>query len=166
MPMETVSIGLTIFLMVVALFISIIPYLPGPAIMWAIGVIFAALNNFERVPLGAVILMTIFMAIGSTSEFWLRYLGMAQRGGSCLGVIGSLIGGLLGTIFIPIPILGTLIGAVAGALVVEFLRVGELKHAILAGRSVFEMYLVNIVVEFVISTGIFITFLVSLWLTA
>jgi uncharacterized protein YqgC (DUF456 family) len=164
--METASIIAVVVLMTMALLVSLIPYIPGPAVLWAIGVIFAFFNDFERITLPAVVIMSLFMVIGSTTEFWLRYLGLQSRGGSCWGTLGSIFGGLLGTFVIPIPILGTLIGAIVGALLVEFMRVGQMRHAYMAGRSVLETYLIGIVVEFGMSLGIFSTFLISLWLTA
>jgi uncharacterized protein YqgC (DUF456 family) len=163
---ENLTIILTLIVMVLILPVSLIPFVPGPALMWGAGILFAALNKFERVPLGAVVIMTFFMLLGSTSEFWLRYLGLRGRGGSCLSFVGSLLGGIIGTLVIPIPIVGTLIGAILGALAVEFLRVGQIKQASQAGLAVFEMYLVNIVIEFCLSLAIFSTFAFSLYLTA
>ena len=162
---ETTSIAIALTLMIVSLVVSLIPFIPGPALLWGIGLVFAILNDFERVTIPAVVIMTILMVIGSTNEIWLRYLGMRSRGGSCWGTIGSIIGGILGTGLIPIPILGTLIGAIVGALLVEFMRIGEIQQAVDAGRSVLEMYVVGIVVEFGISLGIFAVFAASLYLT-
>jgi hypothetical protein len=164
--METVMIVLAVLSMVIAILVSLIPNIPGPAIVWAIGLIFAALNDFERVPIPAIVVMSLFMAIGSTTEFWLRYLGMRTRGGSCWAALGSIFGGILGTFLIPIPILGTLIGAVLGALIIELLRVREAQKALEAGRSVIETYLISIVVEFCMCCCILTTFLISLWWTA
>lgn len=152
--------------MVLAIMIAIIPSIPGPAMVWAIAMVFAGLNDFQRTPLPAVIIMSGFMLIGSTTEIWLRYLGMKTRGGSCWATLGSIVGGLAGTFLIPIPILGTLIGAILGALVVEFLRYQEANKAFQAGRSVLETYLISIVVEFCMSCCILSTFLISIWLTA
>jgi uncharacterized protein YqgC (DUF456 family) len=110
--------------------------------------------------------MTILMVVGSTTDIWLRALGMQRRGGSCWAALGSVIGGILGTGLIPIPIVGTLVGAVAGALLVEFMRMGEVKVAMDAGRSVVESYLLGMVIEFVISIMIVANFLISVWLTS
>ena len=163
---ETTSIVIVIILMLLSLCVSIIPFIPGPALLWGIAMVFAFLNDFDRVTVPAIVIMTILMLIGSTNEIWLRYLGMRSRGGSCWGTVGSIIGGILGTGLIPIPILGTLIGAIFGALLVEFMRIGEIHHAMQAGRSVLEMYLVSMVVEFSIGLGIFAVFAISLYLTA
>jgi hypothetical protein len=53
-----------------------------------------------------------------------------------------------------------------GALLVEFMRRGEVRDAMEAGRSVLESYVVGIVVEFTISLGILATFFTSIYLTA
>jgi len=163
--LETPILVFVIILMIIALFVSLIPFIPGPALLWAIAVIYAVLDDFERVPIIAVIFMTMFMIIGATSEFWLRYIGMKGRGGSCWGFLGSFIGGIIGTIVIPIPILGTLLGAILGALIIEFMRLGEIMDALKSGRAVLEMYLVNIVIEFALSLMIFSIFLFSVWVT-
>lgn len=163
--MDVSVVGL-LLVMLITLTVSLVPFVPGPALQWTIVVVFAALTDFERVTWVALIPITGLMLLGSTSEFWLRYFGMARRGGSCWGFLGSWIGGLLGTFFIPIPILGTLIGAVVGALVVELLRVREVQQAWQAGQSVLEMYIVNIVIEFSLSLGIFAVTVASVMLTA
>jgi hypothetical protein len=164
--LETSLIVFTGASMIVFLLVSLVPFVPGPAILWAIAVVFAILNDFERLPIPALVVMSILMLIGSTADIWLRMLGMQRRGGSCWAAVGSLIGGLLATFLIPVPILGTLIGAIAGALLVEFMRMGELSFAMQAGRSVIESYLVGIVVEFTISLVIVATFFISIYITA
>lgn len=164
--MEGITLALVIIVMVFLLLLSIIPFLPGPVMLWSMATLYAVLTDFERVPVIAIIMMSVLMVMGATSEFWLRYLGMKGRGGSCWGFLGSFIGGILGTFLIPIPILGTLIGAVIGALLIEFMRLGEVWDALRSGRAILEMYLVNIVVEFSLSVSIFAVFLISVWLTA
>ncbi len=163
---ETASITVTVVVMVILMFLSLVPFIPGPALLWTVAVVFAVANRFERVHEVAVVVMTLLMLIGSTQDIWMRFLGMQRRGGSCWGVLGSFIGGLLGTVLIPVPILGTLVGAVIGALLIEFMRLGEIAQAVQSGRSVVESYFVGIAVEFAVSISILGTFLVSIWLTA
>jgi uncharacterized protein YqgC (DUF456 family) len=129
-----------------------------------VGLVVAISEGFERITVLAVILMTIFMILGSTTDLWLRALGMRSRGGSCWGTLGSLVGGLLGTMVMPI--VGTLIGAVIGALVVEFMRLGEINQAMEAGKSVIEMFILGMIVEFSLSVMIIGVFVVSIWMTA
>ena len=151
---------LGILVMLLALVISIVPYLPGPALLWAVGTIFAIATKFEHVTPLAVVIMTLFMLIGSTTEIWLRGLGMKTRGASCWGTLGSIIGGIIGTFFMPI--IGTLIGAVLGALLIEFMRLGDTRKAFEAGRSAFEMFILGMIVEFAMSAAIFAVFVASI----
>lgn len=161
---ETTLIAIVVIIMIIALMISIIPFIPGPALLWAIAVIFAVLDGFDRMTIPAVVIMTLMMVVGSTSDLWMRWLGMRSRGTSCWGVLGSFAGGIIGTGFMPI--IGTLIGAILGALLVEFMRLGDVKIAMDAGRATMEAILLSILIEFSMSVGIFAVFMLTLWLTA
>jgi uncharacterized protein YqgC (DUF456 family) len=134
-------------------------------VIWAIGTVFAFVTNFERATPAAVIIMTGLMLVGSTSEIWMPLFGIQSRGLSCLSTVGSVIGSIAGTFFIPIPLVGTIIGAIIGALLVELARGREMRRAVQAGRSVFRLYLVGMVVQFVTGFAMFAVFLVSLWTT-
>ncbi|MCL4877800.1 MAG: DUF456 family protein [Anaerolineae bacterium] len=164
--MEDVSIIVAAIFMIVGMFLAFIPFVPGPALVWCIGFAYAIITDFDRVTVLAVIVMTLFMIVGASSDLWLRALGMKARGTSCWGTMGSFAGGILGTFFIPIPILGTMIGLIAGALLVEFMRLGELKPAWTAGRSALEIYVLGKLVEFSMSAAIVAVFAVSAWQTA
>ncbi|NDJ63345.1 MAG: DUF456 domain-containing protein, partial [Chloroflexi bacterium] len=107
--MELQIAGLTLItsvLMVGALIVSLIPIVPGPALLWAISVLYAALTNFEMLTLPWLIVITLLMILASTSDFWAPFLGIRTRGASCSSIFGTIVGGLLGTFLIPIPILG------------------------------------------------------------
>lgn len=163
--MESVSIIVAIILMVISLFLSVIPFVPGPVLVWVVGIGFAILNDFERVTYISAAIMTLLMIAGATSDIWMPVLGMRTQGGSCLTTIGTLIGALVGTVAIPIPVIGTAIGALAGAVLVEFMRMGEIRQAIRAGQAAFTIYLLSLAVEFAASMAILIVFLLSVWIT-
>jgi uncharacterized protein YqgC (DUF456 family) len=164
--MDDISIALMIVMMLVALVISIVPFVPGPVLLWLMGTVYGIANGFDRITVIAVLLMTLFMLIGSTQDLWLRAFGMRTQGASCWSVLGSLIGGIIGTGLIPIPIVGTAIGIMVGALLVEFMRLGELADAFKAGRVAVTTFMVGFIVELSMSIAIFITFIVSVWSTA
>lgn len=161
---EDAFLPLSLMVMIIALMVSIIPFVPGPIMMWGLALIFAFLNDFERITIPALVLITLLMLAGSTSEIWLRWLGMKTQGTSCWAALGSMVGGIIGTgIF---PVVGTAIGVVVGALVVEFMRLGEMQEAWRAGRAAFKVFLLNLVVEFTMSTGILVVFTASIVMTA
>lgn len=150
-------------LMLVAMVAAFVPFVPGPVLVWAVGIIYAVLTGFEQVTYLAAAVMTVFMVLGTTSDLWLQYVGVRTGGGSCLSAAGGLIGGVLGTLFIPVPLLGTLIGTVLGAAVMEGLRLREVQGAVDAGSTAFKMYLLGVAVEFASSVAIIVVYVLSVW---
>ncbi len=162
---ESLLITAALVLMGISVFVSVVPFVPGPLLVWAVGFGFALLNDFERLTYLAFGVMTVLMLIGSTSDYWLPTLGFKIKGGSCLTSLGSIAGGIVGTFFIPVPLFGTVIGMVLGALAVELMRAGDLRSALGAGRTTFELYLIGVAFEFTTSLIIAAVFVLSLWQT-
>ena len=162
---ETSLLNLSLILMVVGLIVSFIPFVPGTILLWLIATVTAYLNNFERIPIVAVAIMTVLMILGATNELWMPLLGIRAPGGSCWSSLGAFVGGLVGTFFIPIPIVGTLVGFVLGAALFELARLRELRRALGAGRSALKTFALNYVVQVLMSIGIFAVFVGSLWIT-
>ncbi len=152
---------IALILMLLGTAASILPVIPGPALVWAIGVIYAALTNFERVTPLATAAMTALMILGSTAGWWMQALGMKAQGGSWVAVLGGLIGGLAGTILIPIPLLGTLAGVIGGTLVAELLRIGEAGQAIRSSRAALKAYLLTLLTETGSCTLIVVVFVIA-----
>ncbi|MCS7072672.1 MAG: DUF456 domain-containing protein [Anaerolinea sp.] len=153
------------FLLMIAFVLSFIPILPGAILVWAVAVVTAILNHFIQITPLAVAMMTIIMAINATSDIWLPMLGVRTSGLTCLGAVGSMLGGLVGTFVIPLPILGTLIGTVIGALAIELIYFGEMRKAFQAGRIALKLFIVGYILEMASSAAIVLIFLVSLGLS-
>ena len=173
---ETILIGLAAIMMIGVLLISIIPLIPGPLLMWLAAMAFGVAEGvisgggltggFHRLHPVAAVIMTVIMLVGSTSEFWMPVLGMRAQGASCWGSLGTLLGGIAGTFFIPMPICGTMIGAVAGALLFELIHVGDAREAFKVGGLAVRVYFMELAVEYGTSIVIFAVFVASLLLTA
>ncbi|MAS36026.1 MAG: hypothetical protein CL610_18605 [Anaerolineaceae bacterium] len=148
--------------MIGTLFVSIIPFIPGPVLMWALAVIYAVVTS--TLPPASLVIITLLMLAGATSDYWLPFAGVRTQGLTCLGAVGSIIGGLVGTFLIPLPILGTLIGSIAGAVLVEFVRFRQTRQAITAGQIAFKLYLWSTVIQFILSLAILLTFVATLLL--
>jgi uncharacterized protein len=149
-------------LMVLALIVSFIPILPGTVIVWLAAMAFGILDQWTRFTPAAGIISTAIMIFSVTSDFWLPLIGMKTGGLTCLGAIGSLIGGFIGTFLIPLPICGTLIGAVVGALLAELVRFRDIRKAFQGGQSAAKMFVVGYILEAVCSIAVFIVYIVSL----
>jgi uncharacterized protein YqgC (DUF456 family) len=158
---ESLPLALTLILMILAIIASVVPMVPGPALVWAIGLLYAAFTGFERVSVLAAVVMTALMLLGSTSGWWMQAAGMKAQGGSWVAVIGGLVGGLIGSLAIPVPILGTFIGVVAGTLLVELLRVGDAGEAARSGKIALKGYLLTLLTETGISVLIAIVFAIA-----
>jgi uncharacterized protein YqgC (DUF456 family) len=102
------------------------------------------------------------MVINSTSDFWLPMLGVKTSGLTCLAAIGSIIGGLIGTFIIPIPIVGTLIGTVLGALIIEYAVLREKTRALRAGQVALKLFIIGYILELVMTFAIFGVFIASI----
>ena len=142
----------------------VIPFVPAPLVMWLVAIGYAVFDGFDRITILTSILLTLLMIIGVTVDFWLRPLGMGEHGG-CLTAIGSLVGGILGTFLIPIPILGSIIGAVLGAFLMQLLRRRELEEAVGAGGATLKMILVGKMIELAVCFVMFVVFLGSVYFT-
>jgi uncharacterized protein len=160
-----ISLFVTTVLMVITTLLAFVPILPGPVLPWAVAMVFGALDTFQRFTLPAAILATFVMGVGSTVDLWMPLFGIRTRNSSCQSTLGAMVGGLLGTFFIPIPVIGTLVGMVGGALLVELLRLRELNSALRAGREAFKNYLVSYSVQLITSFTILFIYIVSLLTT-
>lgn len=163
---ETLPIFLTLLLMFGGLLLIIVPSVPVSALEWTIGVVFAALTQFERVTLGAVAVMSVFMLVGATSQFWMPLFGLRGRSISCLGMVAFFAGMIVGGAAIPIPIIGSIVGGVIAVMAVEFSRERNAKKAFRSGKAAFRLVILGMIVELLFSMGIIATFIISVFTTA
>ncbi|MCC6804123.1 MAG: DUF456 domain-containing protein [Anaerolineae bacterium] len=149
-------------LMVGALLISVLPFVPGPLLLWGISIGFGLLTNFQQLTVLSAVIITLLMIAGTTKDIWLPLLGMRTQGASCSSAFGVIVGGMVGTFTIPIPVIGTLIGAIVGAILMELLRLGDVQKAIQAGGFAFRTFVLGMLTELGFNLMIVATFFVSL----
>ncbi|MBI1258989.1 MAG: DUF456 family protein [Chloroflexi bacterium] len=152
-------------LMVIALFASLLPFLPGPFMLWVISLVYGILTGFQHLTVLSAIVITLLMIIATTKDIWMPIVGMKTYGVSCSSAIGMFVGGIIGTFAVPIPILGTLIGAIAGAILLELLNLGDLQKALKAGGFAFKSFLLGMATEFGFNILIVAVFFGSLLVT-
>jgi hypothetical protein len=162
-----VLIVLTLVVMTGVLLLAFVPIVPASALQWTLALILGALTGFERVTVPAVVIITIWALLGSTSGLWLPFFGI--QGGkrlSCLGLIAFMLGAAAGTAFIPIPVVGTVAGGVGAVTLVELARVGQVRPALRGGALALRLMVLGFVLEFVFSLAILVTVIASVALTA
>src|SRR5258708_30928752 len=129
--MTALLLVVALLLMAFGTFAAVLPIVPGPALVWFAAMIYAIGTNFQSPGILSLVILTILMIIGSTTNIWIAALCVKATGGSAWGIVGGLAGMLIGTLlFFPI---GALIGVVVGKLGVELLVSGDWRNALRIG---------------------------------
>lgn len=147
--------------MIAAFLVALLPVVPGPVMLWGIALVYAWATGFRFVGVLGMGIITVLALIASLSDFWLPIIGVKTEGGSCRSVTGTLIGGILGTFLIPVPVLGTLIGSMIGAAALEFLYLRSLHQAGSAARFAFKNFMYSFAVELMANVLIVLVFFAS-----
>ena len=166
MIVESILILAALLAMVLSLPLIVIPAVPVTVLEWAITMIFVVLSTVltgtSRVTLPAGLLMTAFMLLGATSQFWMPFFGL--RGGdlSCTGLLAFFVGMIAGTILIPVPFLGTIIGGVVAVFIVEFARIKETRQAMKSSGTALRVMVYGMIAEFVFAVSIVAVFIITI----
>jgi uncharacterized protein YqgC (DUF456 family) len=149
-----------ILLMAFGTLAAVLPIVPGPALVWFGAIIYALATNFNEVGILPIIILTLLMIIGSTTNIWMSALGVKATGGSIWGILGGLAGMVLGMIIL-FP-LGALIGAAAGTLLAELAVTGDWRKALKIGGGTAGGFILGVVAEFLVALVMDIVFAVTL----
>ncbi|MEO1289307.1 MAG: DUF456 family protein [Chloroflexota bacterium] len=160
---QTLLIGLTVISMIGALFLILLPSVPVTTLEWAIAMIFGAFTTFERLPWWAMLIITIVMIIGITSQLWMPLIGLKGRKVSCMELVAFFIGMILGT---PVPIIGNFLGGMLAVFLLNFVRTGDHEHAFDRGETAFWVVLASMFVEFLMAITIVLTTIFAIVVTA
>jgi uncharacterized protein len=151
-----------LLLMAFGTFAAVLPVVPGPALVWFAAMIYAIGTNFQAPGIVILIILTLLMIVGSTTNIWMSALGIKVTGGSVWGILGGLAGMLIGTLlFFPI---GALIGVVVGTLGVELIVTGDWRKALRIGGATAGGFMLGVVAEFLVALIMDIIFIGGLLL--
>lgn len=142
---EALLFGLCVVFMIVGLIGTVIPILPGIPIIWLSVLFYAIVEGFKAIDPFTFIILTLMAIVAGTADIWMSLLGAKTGGASgrsmLFGCLGSLIGFIIGAIFIVGELFGALIGYVLGILLSEYQKHKDWNLAIkasvggLAGRG-------------------------------
>src|SRR5438105_5217443 len=100
---QALALILAVVVMAFGTLAAALPIVPGPAVVWTAAVVYAVVTGFREVGLIPLIILTILMIAGSTTDFWFGLLGIKAAGGSLWSVLGSTAGMIVGLIvFFPL----------------------------------------------------------------
>ena len=140
--------SLGFFCVILGLFGSFLPVLPGPGISW-VGLVFLYFTN--AVPanywvLGIALLITVIISV---LDYVIPAKGTKRFGGSSYGIWGTNIGLIIG-ILAPVPfgfIIGPFVGALIGELIYDF---KDHNRALKAATGSFVGFLASSFMKFVV----------------
>lgn len=135
---------------------TILPALPGTALILAGIVIGAWIDDFGRVSVGAVLIITVLAALAWILDYLAGLLGARRAGASTKALVGAALGtvvglfmGLLGVLFMP------LIGAAIGEYLAEKDEQRALKVGVATWLGMMVGLLAKVAISFVM-VGIFV----------
>jgi len=147
--MSDVILIITIVFLIIGIIMSLIPLLPGIPLIFGTMLIFAIIDDFQRVtPLFLLVMLAIMVASFFIDNL-VGWIGAKKFGASKAGLWGAILGGVVG-VFIN-PLFGILLGPFGGAVAAELLisrrrlmdalRVGIGTIVGVLGGSIFKLVL-------------------------
>jgi uncharacterized protein YqgC (DUF456 family) len=128
------GIALCALAMALGLVGTLVPLLPGMALIWATALVFGLVDGFGSTGVAAFALITALAVAALVGKVLLP--GRGARGGGA-PMASLMIGALAGVVgFFVIPVLGMPIGAVLGVLVAEYRRTRRWELAWRSTRGV------------------------------
>lgn len=158
--MDLILITIGAFLMIVGIFGSFLPVLPGVPISW-LGLLL--LHLAPSVPMNYWFLgiTFVFAALIYGLNWIIPAMGTKRFGGSRSGMIGATVGLVVG-IIAPIP-LGIIIGPFIGAFIGEIINKSDRRSALKAAFGSFIGFLASSFMEFIVAFGFLLLFIWKVW---
>lgn len=150
--------GLTVVVMLVGVVGTVVPILPGIPLIWAMMLVFAIVEKFERIdPLFLVVTFVITAATEVADQLG-RAWGARRFGAGKAGTWGSIIGGIGGLFFLPV---GLVLGPFLGVLVAELLAGRSTSESIRAGWGGLIGALGSMGVKLVVAFALTVAFVIK-----
>ena len=113
---------------------TVLPFLPGPLLIWCGALVWAWGNGFEQISWIELTVLGVLAALAWAADLWLTTLFSRRTGVSWRAILGAVVCGILGGFLLSgLPIIGTLFGALLGAVIGLFLIEYWLKRNACAG---------------------------------
>ena len=142
--MSAILVTLAIILLVIGLFGTTLPSLPGLPFMFIGAWILAYVSHYQIMGVGTLITLALITFIGCTLDFLAGLLGAKYCGASKQALWGALLGSVVGLFFhLPGLILGPLIGASIG----EWLAKRDLMASGKVGVATFIGFIIGVIAK-------------------
>ncbi len=138
----------TLVIMFFGLLGAVIPFVPGPPLVWVGALYYAWRTDWTEVGWLILTLLLVLAIVGGTADLWMGYLGARTGGASGLATLASLVGGIIGLLVFSLP--GAIIGSLGGIVLVEYPRHGDWRRMLRASGGYVVGWLLSSVVEVII----------------
>lgn len=118
--MTAIGMFLAVVLFILGLVGTFLPVLPGAPLIWLGMSIYGILTGFSRLHLPFYLMQGVAVLITFLIDYIATAYGTKRYGGSSAAIWGSIIGALVGPIFLGLP--GLIIGPFLGALIGELTK--------------------------------------------
>lgn len=158
--MDIILVVLSALFIVLGLFGSVLPILPGPPLSW-LGLLILHLTKAAQMSSTLLVITGVIAIIIFILDYMIPAMGAKKFGGSKSGMIGTTIGLIVG-ILSPIPG-GIILGPFLGAFIGEMLNKNNSKVAIKAAIGSFIGFLASTFIKFIVSVIYLGIYMNTLW---
>lgn len=161
--MESVVVTVLVWVLIfVGLAGTILPVLPGVALVFGGILLYALYFGVATIGLTTLILLGVATALSFVLDLMASLYGAKRFGATRAGMIGSILGGVGGLLFLNIPglLLGTFVGAVIGE---SFVAKQPLSRGVWAGVGSILGFLASSLTKFVLALVLIGVFVVKIW---
>jgi uncharacterized protein YqgC (DUF456 family) len=139
---------------------AVLPFLPGPLLIFIGAFIYAAATEFTVIGLGRLVVLGVLTGVGWALGHFASVLGARRYGGSKWAVLGAIIGAIFGVVMGP---LGLVIGPAAGAVVFELAATRDLDRSVRGGVGAIIGVVVGAIAQVSIAAMMIALFLWWAW---
>jgi uncharacterized protein YqgC (DUF456 family) len=140
---------------------TILPFLPGLALIWGTALAYGMLEGFGTSGALAMGVITVLLLAGVSAKYVMARRRVSVSGAPASTVLFGALGGLAG--FFLVPVVGFAVGAIVGLLVAERARTGGWEPAWIATKQVLAAYGLGILVEIVAGMGMVVSWAAWVW---
>ena len=130
-----IGLGATALVCLAGLLGSLVPAVPGSVLILLAAVVHGAASGFSSFGWGLLLVLAVLFVFAQVAQVLIGSWGARRWGGGRWAGVGAIVGFLVGTFAIPVPLVGSLVGAFVGAALFEALHRALKRRPELAGAE-------------------------------
>lgn len=143
---HTLLTVVTAIVLVVALFGTLLPVIPGIGLMWAAALVYGLIVGFDTLGTATMVLLTILTIASVVLGFLVPKRAADEVGVRTSSQLVGLVFGVVG--FFLIPVFGVVIGALAGILLAEYVDKDDMQLAWQATVATAKGFGISAIIQF------------------